>query len=228
MLFRSPVMPVGTTFRQAIYVYLDKNKKHWSKLGIDILLGKPCDGVMTAAQMQFLPDNLMISLDSSSHPLIQSHQNLYNTNASNDKESPFTPFVVFSILLIVIAAINFVHSTLRIKNKYLQIFLQGFDGIFFFTTGLLGIILIFMMTATDHSMTKNNFNILWAWPTHFIISFFINSRKRWVKKYFAFTAAALAMVLLAWFFLPQHMNTGLIPIVLLLIYRSANKYFSTT
>lgn len=216
-----PVMPVGTTFRQAIYQYLDKGKQPWSKLGIDILLGKPCDGVMTAEQMQFLPDNLMISLDSASHPLILSHQNLYAVNENTDKGSFFTPFVVFVLLLVAIAALSFV------KNKYVQIFLQGFDGILFFSTGLLGIILIFMWTSTDHSMTKDNFNLLWAWPTHFVTSFFVTSKKSWVKKYFAFTAAALAIVLLAWFFLPQNMNTGLIPFVLLLIYRSANKSFSS-
>ena len=221
-----PVMPVGTTFRQAIYQYLDKGKQCWSKLGIDILLGQPCDGVMTAAQMQFLPDNLMISLDSASHPLILSHENLYPINDNSNKGSFFTPFIIFLILLLAIAALSFMYSTLWVKNKYVQLFLQGFDGILFFTTGLVGIILIFMWTATDHSMTKNNFNLLWAWPTHFIISFFINSKKRWVKKYFAFTAAALVIVLLAWFFLPQHMNTGLIPLVLLLIYRSSTKCIS--
>jgi hypothetical protein len=207
-------MLVGTTFRQAIYQYLDKNKKDWSKLGIDILLGQPCDGVMTAEQMQFLPDNLMKSLDSANHPLILSHQNLYAINEDAGKGSIFTPLVIFSLLLIAIALISIV------KNKFAQIFLQGFDGILFFCTGLLGIILIFMWAGTDHSMTKNNFNLLWAWPPHFIMAFFVTSKKRWVKKYFAFTTLALVLVLLAWFFLPQHLNTGLIPIVLLLIYRS--------
>ena len=212
-------MPLGTTFRQAIYQYLDRNKKDWSKLGIDILLGQKCDGVMTAAQMQFLPDNLMKSLDSAAHPLVLTHQNLYPVNDAADTGFLFTPFVVFSILLLAIAALSFV------KNRYVQIFLQGFDGLLFFCTGVLGIILIFMWVATDHSMTKNNFNLIWAWPTHFILSFFAGSKKNWVKKYFAFTASALALVLLAWFFLPQHMNTGLLPFVLLLIYRSASKSF---
>ncbi|MEY2917294.1 MAG: hypothetical protein RIS73_1008, partial [Bacteroidota bacterium] len=114
-----PVMLVGTTFRQAIYQYLDKNKKDWSKLGIDILLGQPCDGVMTAEQMQFLPDNLMKSLDSANHPLILSHQNLYAINEDAGKGSIFTPLVIFSLLLIAIALISIV------KNKFAQIFLQG-------------------------------------------------------------------------------------------------------
>jgi hypothetical protein len=212
-----PVMVTGTTFRQGIYKYLDKGKKHWSKLGIDILLGQPCDGVMTAEQMQFLPDNLMTSLDSASHPLILSHQNLYPISDDSNNKTFFTPLIIFSLLLIIIAVISLS------KSKMARIFLQGFDGLLFFCTGLLGIILIFMWFGTDHSMTKNNFNLIWAWPTHFIISFFANSKKRWVKKYFGFTAIALAIVLLAWFFLPQHLNTSLIPITLLLLYRSASK-----
>jgi hypothetical protein len=76
-------------------------------------------------------------------------------------------------------------------------------------------------------MTKNNFNLAWAWPTHTIIAFFVNSKKSWVQKYFKFTAVALLAVLISWFFLPQQMNYGLLPIVLLLIYRSIKKSLAT-
>ena len=213
------VMPAGSSFRQAIHQYLDKNNKDWSKLGIDILLGKPCDGIMTAANMQFLPDNLMKSLDSS-HPMVVTSQNLYPITNENAKGSFFTPFVVFSLLAIFIVLIGYA------KNRFAQAFLQGFDGLFFFLTGLLGIILIFMWFGTDHSMTKNNFNLLWAWPTHTIMAFFVNAKKSWVQKYFKFTAVALLAVLISWFFLPQQMNNGLIPIILLLIYRSVKKSFA--
>lgn len=216
-----PVMPLGTTFRNAIHQYLDKNEKEWSKLSIDILLGKPCDAVMTAEQMQFLPDNLMISLDSASHPLVLSHQNLYPVNNENTKGSLFTPLNIFILLLIVIVAASLS------KNKFILSCLHGFDGLFFFLTGVLGIVLILMWTATDHSMTKQNFNLLWAWPTHAIAAFFVTSKKSWVRKYFTFTALVMAIVLLVWFFLPQQLNKSLIPLVLLLIYRSASKAYAT-
>ena len=218
---QKPVMPAGSRFRQAIHQYLDKNGKDWSKLGIDILLGQPCDGVITAEQMQFLPDNLMKSLDSSSHPMVVTSQNLYSISDDGNKYSFFTPLVVFLVLMAVIILISFS------KNKFLQAFLQGFDGVFFFLAGTLGIILIFMWVATDHQMCRNNFNLLWAWPTHAVIAFFVNSKKAWVKKYFRFTTIALVVVLISWFFLPQQMNNGLIPLVLLLIYRSAMKGFTT-
>ncbi|HMW27271.1 MAG TPA: hypothetical protein PKC51_11545 [Ferruginibacter sp.] len=120
---------------------------------------------------------------------------------------------------------NLYLSAIGPKNKFIQASLLGFDGLFFFLTGMLGIILILMWTATDHPMCRNNFNLLWAWPTHAVIAFFVSSKKNWVKKYFSFTSIALTIVLISWFFLPQQMNNGLIPLVLLLIYRSALKGF---
>ena len=211
--FQKPVMPAGTTFRQAIHQYLDQNGQRWSELGIDILLGLPCDAVMTVEQMQFLPDNLMKSLDSSRQTIVLSHQNLYPV-LQNDKNTTLTPLVIFSLLLLCIILISL------IRSKWANYFLQGFDGLVFFITGVLGIIIILMWTATDHSMCKNNFNLLWAWPMHTVMAFFISSKKRWVQLYFTFTAIGYLLVLLLWFFLPQQMNPGLIPILILLIYRS--------
>ena len=215
-----PVMPKGTRFRQAIHEYLDKNGKYWSKLGIDLLLGAPTDAIMTTSQSQFLPDNLMKALDSSNqdHQLVVSNNQLYPFTANNNKQSFFTPMIVFSILLISIIAISLSF------NKMAAIFLNGFDGLLFFLTGALGILFVFMWTSTDHSMVKNNFNLVWAWPVHVIIAFFINSKKSWVKKYFAITITGLIIVLLSWFFLPQQMNNALLPIVLLLLYRSLRRY----
>ncbi len=213
------VMPSNTRFRQAIHQYLDKGKQSWSKLGIDILLGAPTDAVMTTEQQQFLPDNLMLALDSfKNNNLVYSSENLYDLPIINEKNNWFTPMFFFSLLLGGFILLSFS------KNKSLQIILKGFDGLLFFSTGLLGIILILMWTSTDHSMTKNNYNLLWAWPTHFVMSFLISSNKSFVKKYFLFTAIILTGSLLVWFFLPQQMNNALIPFVILLIFRSAMKY----
>ena len=216
------VMPEGTRFRQAIHQYLDKNKKHWSKLGIDLLLGARTDAVMTIAQSQFLPDNLMKSLDSSNQHkrLVLSETNLYPVKPQNNNDSLFTPMVVFSLLFAVILMLSFS------ANKKVVLFLQGFDGIFFFLTGALGLLLIFMWAGTDHSMTKNNYNLLWACPIHVLTAFFVNSKKKWVKNYFAAIAVALIILLIGWFFLPQQLNPAFIPVVLLLIFRSSSKYFS--
>ena len=214
------VMPAGTTFRQAIHQYLDKGGKYWGELGIDIFLGQPTDAVMTIPQSEFLPDNLMKSLDSSNlgHQLILTKTSLFPVTNDGNNFSLFTPFNLFTLLFVIILLLSFS------KNKLAQLFLKGFDGLYFLMTGLLGILLIFMWTATDHAMCKNNFNLLWAWPTNVIMAFFTNSNKVWVKSYFIISTAILAIVLAVWFFLPQLMNNALIPLVLILIARSISAY----
>ena len=128
------VMPVTTTFRNAIHVYLDKNKQYWSKLGIDILLGAPTDAVMTAAQQQFLPDNLMTALDSSRNVrVVQSSASLYPLPSVSDEFSWFTPVVFFSILLLV-----FVLTDLS-SNKWIRQTGNGLDGFLFFMVGAIWI-----------------------------------------------------------------------------------------
>ena len=165
----------------------------------------------------------MVSLDSANinHQLVISKSSLFSTIPNGNHNSLFTPGILFSSILVITILLSFS------KNNFIQKFLLGFDGLLFFFTGLLGIIMILMWTATDHVLCQNNFNLLWAWPMHSVMAFYIHSKKRWAKKYFLVTAVLLSILLLAWFFLPQQMNNSLIPIVLLLIYRSANSYLKT-
>jgi hypothetical protein len=216
------VMPAGTKFRQAIHKYLDKNNKAWSKLGIDLLLGAPTDAVMTTSQSQFLPEVLMASMNNTNkqQQVLLSSTNLYPINNENNKPSLFTPSTVFSCLLVLFILLSV------LENKWAAIFMQGFDGIFLFLTGAIGILLIFMWTITDHTMCKDNYNLLWALPSNCLLAFFVNSKKKWIKKYFGLTAILLSLTVIVWFFLPQQMNNGFLPIVFLLINRTANNFFS--
>jgi len=219
-----PVMPKGTSFRQAIHLYLDKNEKDWSKLGIDLLLGARTDAIMSTTHSQFLPNNLMKSLDSIQQQptLVVSTKNLYPISEQTEESSLFTPLFIFSLLFSCILLLSFS------SNHWIKIFLQGFDGVFFFLIGTLGFLLIFMWWGTDHSMTKNNYNLLWAWPTNIIAAFLMPSQKKWVQKYFGIQAVALMLLLISWLFLPQQLNTSLIPIVLLMIFRTAKKYLKAS
>ncbi len=214
------IMPANTTFRQAIHNNLEKHGKLWISIGIDILFGVPSDAIMTTKETEFLPDNLMLTLESSNQQkqLLISTTNLYPLKSDNYTQSFFTPLIVFSLLLLFIIALSLVN------NKPAIIFLHGFDGLLFFLMGGLGILFAFIWIASDHLMLKNNLNLLWAWPTHIIISFFVNNKSSWVKKYFAVTATGLIIVLLSWFFLPQQMNNALLPIVLILLYRTICRY----
>ena len=214
------VMPATYTFRNAIHLYLDKNHKDWSKFGIDILLGAPCDALMTKAQQQFLPDNLMKALDSTTNTtIVSSSQNLYATDNVKNEKIFFTPFVFFASVLLFFILLSI------FPDPVLRRILHGFDGLLFFSVGMLGIILVLMWVATDHIMTKNNYNLLWAWPMHIVYAFFINKNSKRVKTYSLIAAVFLILLLCSWFFLAQQMSNALIPLVLLLIWRSGAKIF---
>ena len=212
------VLKTKTTFRDLIYEYLNYNDKQWSKLGIDILLGSNTDAVMKPHEVMFLPDYLMNTFDSSaidSRPLVSDKQSLYKIDYSGNKKDNLThPFFLFTCLFVLIAFMSFS------KNIFIQKLLYSFDGFLFFITGLLGLLLLFMWFGTDHLMCKNNYNLLWAWPTNIVAAFYIHSKKSWVKKYFIIYSLFNLLLLGFWFFLPQRMNPALIPLIGILIFRS--------
>lgn len=211
------VMPTTYTFRNAIHQYLDGNNMLWSKFGIDILLGAPTDAVMTISQQQFLPENLMKAVDSTKNTeLVSSSKNLYVLGESNTKKSFFTPLVLFASVLLVFVLLSL------FKNTITQNILKLFDSFLFFSIGLLGLLLVFMWVGTAHIMTKNNYNLLWAWPIHIVYAFFIYKSSRGVKTYSMLLCIFLVLLLCSWFFLAQKMNNALLPLIVLMIWRAAS------
>lgn len=213
-----PVNAKGETFRDAIHHYLDRGDKPWSKLGIDLLLGSSLDRPMTHHETMFLPDNLMEGFDNASlynQPLVEDKEVVVSRKYVHQEESNLTsPLFIFSCLFVLLSFLSFS------KNTGVQRFMNALDGVLFFLTGLLGFLVIFMWLGTDHYMTKDNYNLLWAWPFHAIAAFYIHSKYKWAKIYFGIYAVFGILLLLAWFFLAQQLNTSLIPIVGILIVRS--------
>ena len=207
----------NTTFRNLIHDYLNKGGHDWSKLGIDILLGSPLDIKITNRESMFLPDYLMYAFDSTvfgNTPLVAEKSILIPETAEPKTNSIFTPVVISGILFLLIAVLSF------FKSGKWKLFFKIFDFIFFLKLGLLGVLLVFMWFGTDHAMCKNNFNLLWALPVHLPMSFFVFSRKEWVRTYFRFIFFYSLALVIAWFFLPQQMNPALLPVVGIVIARS--------
>ncbi|HET9279969.1 MAG TPA: hypothetical protein VFN95_17360, partial [Flavitalea sp.] len=128
--------------------------------------------------------------------------------------SLFSPFILFTILLIVIGAI----SLSKIQNK--QKLLTIFDGVFFFSIGVLGILMVVLWLIRVDTVCRNNFNVLWALPSHVIGAFFVNSNRQWVKTYFQIVFWIGIVFAFTWFFIPQQINNAVAPLVLLIIIRS--------
>ncbi|HJS53406.1 MAG TPA: DUF4105 domain-containing protein [Chitinophagaceae bacterium] len=207
----------NTTFRNLIHVYLDRGGQQWSKLGIDMLLGNPMDKKVTNREAMFLPDYLLMAFDSSTlngKPVVYEKKILLNYFDDYKTKSGITPFIVFGILFLVITVLS-----LLTRNTW-TLFFKIFDFFFFIFPGLLGILILFMWFGTEHAMCRNNFNLLWALPTHLPIAFLLFSKKQWVSNYFRFIFFYTIAVLLAWFFLPQQFNTALLPILGIILTRS--------
>ncbi len=206
------------TFRDLIYEYLDYNDKQWSKLGIDILLGSRLDAEMKPREEMFLPDYLMLAFDSANvgpHPLVSEKRPvLKREEDSKQRDILADPLFIFTCILLVILFLSFS------KNTLVKRFLIAFDGFLLFVTGLMGILIIFMWTGTDHLMTKDNYNLLWAWPTNVIAAFYIHSKKQPAIKYLFLYALFNLLLLICWFVVPQHLNPALMPVIGILIFRS--------
>ena len=207
------------TFRNLIHSYLNAGHQYWSKLGIDILLGVKLDRNVTNREAMFLPDYLLKGFDSANlgyHPLVSPAQTILRMPSPLHGKSFFTPLVVFSLLLFLIVVISFIQS------NWARAAIRVFDFLFIFTLGLAGFLLLFMWFGTDHKVCQNNYNLIWALPTHGVVAFFIHGKKSWAARYFTVVLWLSIILMGAWFFLPQQMNNALIPVLLLIIYRSRN------
>jgi hypothetical protein len=77
-----------------------------------------------------------------------------------------------------------------------------------------------MWLGTDHMLCRNNWNLLWALPTHAPAAFFLRKKARWMQFYLLVTIIIQTILLIGWIFLPQELNISLLPIVLLVLLRS--------
>lgn len=217
VVFNNILPADAPSFRNQIHYYLNKGGQYWSKLGIDLLLGAKLDKKASNEQSMFLPDYLLKGFDSATingHPLVIPPETILQMPTFLNKNVLFRPIIVFSFLLVLIIVLSIIQKTWSAK------FLYAFDFIFFLITGLIGLLILYMWFGTDHNTTQNNYNLLWTLPTHALMAFFIHKKQNWSKQYFRIVMWFSLLLLLIWAFLPQQMNNGFIPVLLLIIFRS--------
>jgi hypothetical protein len=205
------------TFRDLIHEKLDSGHLDWSKLGIDLLLGARLDREVTNAEAMFLPINLLHGFDKAKAGdtiLASPPQALLEMPSLLPKKSGLKPVAAFSILLGLMLVLSF------LPNRAAQRVVAAFDFFFFFLLGAIGILLLFMWLGTDHALCANNWNLLWALPTHLVAAPFIHRNLKWVNTYLMVTIALQAVLVIGWIFLPQALNPGFLPVILLVLLRA--------
>ena len=171
---------------------------------------------MNNKQTMFLPDYLMKGFDSAllrRHSLV-SETNLLLPSGQKDNTSFFTPVFLFSMVLVVMIVLSF------LRTKTAAGILTALDSLFFLLTGLLGLLMLVLWIARVDNVCRNNYNLLWALPTHTVIAFVINRQKKWIRYYWLLTALINALMLTIWKWLPQEMNNSILLVVAILLFRS--------
>ena len=210
------------SFRELYTKYLKYNK--WGRFGINLGLGSITDRVVTNEESSFLPDylseiikNPKLVIDGKTQNLVKEEVLLFMPEeTSKDKTDLFSPEILFWSILLIFVLI-FIYEEIK-KRHFILI-----DKFVFFIFGILGVLLLVLWTATDHSTVVNNWNLIWAIPTHFIVTFFINKKKSKLLKvyfYFSLFLGICGLVFCLVNILPQEYDPAFFPIILLLVLRS--------
>ena len=201
------------TFRETIHLYLESFP--WLKLGIDLVLGKKIDKLVSNENLMFLPLNVEEIFDKS---LVENNGSIKNLVKSKntliesfENKNKLNNIGFYSWILLAITLLLIVFKL----DKALGVW----SSLNLFIIGLLGIVLVFMWIGTDHNATKMNFNLLWASPFHFILIFCLikESWNNFTYWYLILSLILIFTTILFWFTLTQEFNSFVKPIILELV-----------
>jgi len=214
------------SFRDLLSPYLEEH--HWSRFGINLILGSIVDRSATLSETAFLPDYLEIAvakatnnIDGEEVPFVKKTSILFTqTDVNTSVNKLLRPGFIFWILFVF--AIILLGIELKNKKIYLT-----FDFIYFLFIGIIGLILFFAWFFTDHTAVVKNWNLLWALPTHFFIVFFffLKNKPAFLKYYFLVSGSIAILFLPLWSVIPQVFDYVFIPMILTVSMRSFYYWF---
>ncbi|WP_299684272.1 DUF4105 domain-containing protein [uncultured Dokdonia sp.] len=213
--------PEGYTHRDLIRHNVHWNT--WGMLGMDIAIGSVTDRLATKEEYAFLPDytmeafaNSKISDGTTERPLVLKTETLHTPEEENTyKES----FIISPIIIISLLALLLLYKTY--KDNTNERSLNFIDTLVFIFTGVIGILLAFLWFGTEHSTTKWNYDLLWAFPFHLIAGFVIRKARppKWIYPYVKLSIILLALLCFHWIVGVQRFAYALIPLLLALTVR---------
>jgi hypothetical protein len=214
------------TFRNLIDEYV--LRMPWADLGIDLALGAVIDADASPQEEQFLPDYMFDSFaraeiegDGPTRPLVKETSTIMEFPKEAQTMDAFNPYWLFWLVAVGFTVITFI----GFKKKKLFI---GFDLAFFGLLGLIGIVVLLLWFATEHTATKWNWNLLWAFPGHLILINGLRAKTLapWVRHYLLFALIMADAAVVFWILGWQSFHPSLIPILLVLILRSNYLYYN--
>jgi hypothetical protein len=199
----------------------------WGKLGIDLCLGLPMDKELTNMQYTYIPEYVYqafdlaeVNINGQWQKVVNKRTDVYLADHTELSGPFFSPNLLFWSLFVLILLVS-LYARKRQRS------LRLLDFLIFLIYGLLGVFLLLLWLATDHNAAAWNLNLLWAWPSHLFVAFFLlkKARPRWVNWYLIITIELGLTLIIGWFFIPQGLNVALVPITFIIVVRSAFAIF---
>ena len=187
----------------------------WGDFGIDVCLGLPMDKKMAPLEYMFLPGYVLKGFNQATIkrgndyvPLVKEARIYYQGTPQTLDVGIFTPKFVFWSLFFALLTVTF----FGIKKDKIRYWI---DISLFSVVGLLGIFLLLLWIATDHSAAANNLNLLWAIPLHFPAAILLIPKRKgsYVGTYFMVVTVLMVLLLIFWSVIPQGYNAAFFPIV---------------
>lgn len=212
--------PFLYSFRELIQQRLHWNS--WGSLGIDIALGAVIDRTANPWEHQFLPDYVFESLKSATITRNNKTSALIKKETTINNPGPRarnTAFLLSPFFVFLVIALGIVYRTLRDSKQQKRS--RWLDTVLFFVTGIVGVLLLVLWLATDHTATINNYNILWAFPVNLIFCTLLSKKtpKKWLSRYLSFLIILLILLVMHWCTGVQVFAGALLPLLIALSIR---------
>ncbi|MGY8934288.1 MAG: lipoprotein N-acyltransferase Lnb domain-containing protein [Flavobacteriales bacterium] len=208
------------TFRELIQKNVDWNT--WGSFGMDIAIGAVVDRKATYWEYQFLPEYVFKATDKAKLNrgqedirLVKETIDLFNNSPKEKKPNFFTsPLFMMGLFAFIILGITYKDFKNNTRNRWLDVSIYSI-------TGIIGVLLLLLWFATDHSTTHNNYNLLWAFPLSlfFVLAISKKNPKPWLKSYVVFQILMLGLIGIHWTTEVQVFTYGLIPLLIALLVR---------
>ena len=121
---------------------------------------------------------------------------------------------MMGLLAFIILGITYKDFKNKTRSRWLDVSIYSI-------TGIIGVLLLLLWFATDHSTTHNNYNLLWAFPLSLFFVLVISKKnpKPWLKNYLVFQILMLVLIGIHWITEVQVFTYGLIPLLIVLLVR---------
>lgn len=225
-----PAAVIFAAFGDSVYVPEDcrygtyrRSMKHyhshypWYDLGIDIALGAPIDTLISGADENFLPLELMRHLDEAKgadgKPLVAERRILLEGVA--DATLPPTPWHLSPLFIFwTLFALTVPACYVWRRNK---IFLRITASIYFGVVGLFGLMLAYLIFLSSHDAASPNMLLAWINPLALVVPVCIwwRTGRLLVTAYMVANIIALITMAVVWPFQPQTGNATFIPLILI-------------